>query len=324
MVDIIGQGEKEFPGGHAGAAEMAERQQTPGRRRGPAERELKNALRELDAARGQIISRQRLAELGELAAGAAHEIRNPLNLIQNFARTSASMMAELREALEAPPGPGRDALAAELMGEISENMGRIRRHCGRADRIAEDMLAMGRDTRGRRRAVRVNDLALEYAMLAYHSARSQDAGFNIRIVRELDPEAGEMNAVPEDIGRVVLNLVSNACHAAGERGQTQRGHQPTMWLSTRRDGDTVEIQVRDNGNGIPEETMGKIFNPFFTTRPTTGGTGLGLSLSSDIVREHGGVISAESEPGEYARFTVRLPANAQGNREEEEEEEEAP
>ena len=280
--------------------------------------ELENVLGELHNTQDQVISRQKLAELGELTAGVAHEIRNPLNLIQNFARTSGEMMTELREVvegIEGPPDQDQTGLMNELVQELSENMERIQNHGGRANRIVQDMLAMGRGTKGNFQTVDINELVEDHAMLAYHSARSHDPEFNLRIIREFDPEAGKVNLVSEDMGRVILNLVGNACYATAERSRSETGHQPTMWLSTARAEGTVEIQIKDNGNGMSEEVIEKIFNPFFTTKPTDRGTGLGLSLSNDIVREHGGTITPESEPGKYARFTVRIPAKPQDREE---------
>ena len=273
--------------------------------------ELENVLDELHNTQDQVVSRQKLSELGELTAGVAHEIRNPLNLIQNFARSSDEMTQELKEVvegLEGPPDQRQADLINELVSELSENMQRISHHGNRANRIVHDMLAMGRASRGNFHMVNINELVEVHAMLAYQSARSQDPEFNVKIVQEFDPEAGEVSVVSEDIGRVILNLVGNACYAVAERSKSETGHQPTMWLTTTRVGDAVEIQVKDNGNGIPEDVIGKIFNPFFTTKPTDRGTGLGLSLSNDIVREHGGTITPESELGEYAQFIVRIPA----------------
>ena len=277
--------------------------------------QMEGVLAELQATQDQVVSRQKLAELGELTAGVAHEIRNPLNLIQNFARTSSSMVDELLEtvtSLEGPPSEDDAALIEELREEITGNMDLIRQHVERANRIVQDMLAMGRNSTGVRQAVTINDLVEDHAMLAYHAARSRDSEFNMRVVRDYDPDAGEVNVVSEDIGRVILNLVSNACYATAERSAGEEGHEPTLWLTTARDGGTVEIRVRDNGNGMPPDVIDKIFNPFFTTKPTDRGTGLGLSLSGDIVREHGGTITPESAVGEYAQFTVRIPAGSAG------------
>ena len=274
--------------------------------------ELEKVLEELHNTQDQMVSRQKLAELGELTAGVAHEIRNPLNLIQNFARTSNDMMKEVNQTLEeldGPPTQEQTEILAELTGELTENMGRMRQHSDRANRIIQDMLAMGRTTKGNYVRVNINELVDDHTMLAYHAARSQDPQFNMQIIKNLAQDAGHVEAVSEDIGRVILNLVGNACYATGERTKADPDHQPTMWLSTTRDQGNVVITVRDNGNGIPEDVMGKIFNPFFTTKPTDKGIGLGLSLSGDIVREHGGSIVPESQPGEYAQFTVRIPAS---------------
>ena len=272
--------------------------------------QLESVLGELQITQDQVISRQKLAELGELTAGVAHEIRNPLNLIQNFARTSGSMMTELKEVLaqlEGPPTQQQTELITELSGEITDNMGRLQHHGDRANRIVQDMLAMGRTTKGNFQTVSINDLVEDNAMLAYHSARSHDPQFNMKILRDLDPQAGKITAVSEDIGRVILNLVGNSCYATAERTNREPDHDPAMWLATSREDGWVRITVRDNGNGIPDDVIEKIFNPFFTTKPADRGTGLGLSLSNDIVRQHGGTIQPESKPGEYAQFTVRLP-----------------
>ena len=275
--------------------------------------ELEVVLEELHATQDQVISRQKLAEMGELTAGVAHEIRNPVNLTQNFARASEELMRELQETLAelgGPPDKEQAELIDELIGELSDNMRRIFQHGDRANRIVQDMLDMGRATKGNYQTVDINELVEDHAMLAYHSARGLDPTTNVQIVLDLDPHAGTVNAVSEDIARVILNLVSNACHATSDRSGLEPGYQPTMWISTSRDGDGVEIRVKDNGNGIPKEIIDKIFNPFFTTKPTGRGTGLGLSMSNDIIREHGGDILPESQPGEYAQFTVRIPANA--------------
>ena len=277
--------------------------------------QLEEVLQELRNTQDQVVSRQKLAELGELTAGVAHEIRNPLNLIQNFARTSESMMDEMKEVMEeigyGAPTDEQKEIIEELTGELTGNMERMRQHGDRANRIVQDMLAMGRSTKGNYHTVLLNELVEDHAMLAYHSARSRDAEFNLKIVREYDEEAGEISVVSEDIGRVIMNLVGNACYATRERAKEEPSHEPAMWLTTRRSGGDVEITVRDNGPGIPEDVIGKIFNPFFTTKPTDQGTGLGLSLSNDIVREHGGSITPESEPGSHTRFTVKLPAQRQ-------------
>ena len=273
--------------------------------------ELESVVAELRDTQDQVVSRQKLAELGALTAGVAHEIRNPLNLIQNFSRTSQSMMQELRDTLaemEGAPTAEETELLEELVAELTDNMQRIREHGDRANRIVQDMLAMGRGGTGVYHTVSLNQLVEDHSLLAYHSARGRDPEFNLRIVREYDDSAGEVTVVSEDIGRVVLNLVSNSCYAVSERAALGGDYQPTLWLSTAAaSAGWVEVRVRDNGPGIPPEVMQKIFNPFFTTKPTDRGTGLGLSLSNDIVREHGGSLSPRSVPGDFTEFTLRLP-----------------
>ncbi len=251
--------------------------------------------------------------MGELTAGVAHEIRNPLNLSQNFAQASEELVKELQETLADVRGaPDREQaeLIDELVRELFDNMRRISEHRDRANRIVQDMLAMGRDTKGNYQSANINELVEDHVMLAYHSARGLDPTFNMEIVLELDPQAGTVNVISEDIARVIFNLVNNACHATSDKSRLEPGYQPTMWVSTLRDADAVDIRAKDNGNGIPKEIIDKIFNPFFTTKPTGQGTGLGLSMSNDIIREHGGEIRPESQPGEYAQFTVRIPAHA--------------
>ena len=272
--------------------------------------ELERALADLRNSQDQVISRQKLAELGELTAGVAHEIRNPLNLIQNFARNSDDMMNELRETLselDGAPSQEQKELIGELTGELTGNMDRIRQHGDRANRIVQDMLAMGRNSKGRYQTVNLNTLVEDHAMLAYHSARSRDPQFNMKIIKDYDKNAGEVNVVSEDIGRVILNLVGNACYATTERNNEDECHQPTMWITTLRENDSLSITVRDNGMGIPHDIIDKIFNPFFTTKPADLGTGLGLSLSNDIIREHGGNITPQSTPGDYTLITVTIP-----------------
>ena len=277
--------------------------------------QLESLLDELQRTQDQVVSRQKLAELGELTAGVAHEIRNPLNLIQNFAHITDEMLTELKDALAqltGPPDQQQTDLIGELLTHMSENMTKLQHHGGRANRMVQDMLAMGRTTKGEFQSVDINQLVQDHTMLAYHSARSQDYEFNVRILTEYDQHAGRINVVAEDIGRVILNLVANACYATNERTKTDPDptYQPTLWITTSKNGEHLEISVRDNGQGIPEDTIRKVFNPFFTTKPTNKGTGLGLSMSNDIIREHSGTIVPESEPMQYTKFTVRIPVSS--------------
>ena len=284
--------------------------------------QLSQTLADLDRAQDQIVANEKLAALGEVTAGVAHEIRNPLNFVKNFAESSDELLEELLEAIADPePADDQADYIAEITGDLKENLTRIRGHGDRANRIVESMLMMGRGG-GESRPVEINALLDEHAMLSYHSARAQDADFNVTIERDFDPDVGELEVIPQDMGRVFLNLVTNAGYAANERWRDLGGEPgkmvtagdgdstpyfPTIWLSTQRTDESAVIKVRDNGTGIPADVVQRIFEPFFTTKPTNEGTGLGLAMSNDIVRGHGGQISVESEPGEYTEFTVELP-----------------
>ena len=276
--------------------------------------ELEKVLEDLQVAQDQIVMREKLAALGELTAGVAHEIKNPLNFVKNFSEASEELMEELVEVLDEIPealDEEQRELVDEICQDLTDNMGRILQHGTRADRIVHDMLMMGRGS-GERQAIEINNLLDEHARLAYHSARATDADFNLTIETDFDPDAGQIEAVPQDLGRVFLNMVGNACYATDEKRRAIEADDgvtffPTLSLSTRRMDDRIEISIRDNGNGIPPEVVDKIFNPFFTTKPTDKGTGLGLALSNDIVREHGGNIRVVSEPGEFTEMIVELP-----------------
>ena len=273
--------------------------------------QLESVLADLQKAQDQIVMREKLAALGELTAGVAHEIRNPLNFVKNFSEGSVDLIDELKEVMEEAkekPGEEQDGLIEDILTDISENLTRIQSHGNRADRIVHDMLTMGRDS-GEIQATNLNSLVDEHARLAYHSARATDPNFQLDLKQDLDPTVGEMEVVPQDLGRVFLNMVGNACYATDEKRRTggDSSYMPTLWLITRRTDEHVEIRVKDNGNGIPPEIADRIFNPFFTTKPTDKGTGLGLAISSDIVRQHGGAIRVESEPGEFTEMIVQIP-----------------
>ena len=274
--------------------------------------ELETVLADLRRAQDQIVMREKLAALGELTAGVDHEIRNPLNFVKNFSEASADLLEELKETLE----EGADGLTQEqqglvqdISGDLVENLERIRTHGERADRIVHDMLMMGRGS-GEHQLTDLNCLLEQNARLAYHSARALDPDFNLDIREDYDPDVGELSVVPQDLGRVFLNMVANACDATSEKRHTdgsQPAWQPTLDISTRRLDDQVEVRIRDNGTGIPPEAVEKIFNPFFTTKPTDKGTGLGLAISNDIVRQHGGTIQVETEPGQFTEMIVQIP-----------------
>ncbi|MDE0710172.1 MAG: ATP-binding protein [bacterium] len=273
--------------------------------------QLEEVLSELERAQDQIVMQEKLAALGEVTAGVAHEIRNPLNFVKNFSEASGELLEELEEILE------EDELdedeIEEIIEDLTDNLERIGRHSERANRIVQDMLMMGRGG-GEWQTVDLNTVFNEHAQLAYHSARAVDPEFQLHIERDYDPEVGDIEAIPQDLGRVFLNMVGNSCQATDfkrvsilEDPRDGTPYMPTVWLKTKRVGDRAQVIIRDNGDGIPPDVIDKIFNPFFTTKPTDKGTGLGLALSSDIVRTHGGTISVDSEEGEYAEMTVDLP-----------------
>ena len=289
--------------------------------------QLEKTMDDLRKAQDQIVLRDKLAALGQLTAGVAHEIKNPLNFVKNFSEVSEELLEELGEILtdnqEKLSKDDRE-LVREISGDLTGNLKSIRHHGDRANRVIHDMLLMGRGS-GERQSTDINGLLDQSTRLAYHSARATDKSFNLDIRQDLDPEMQSIDVVPQDMGRVFLNLVSNACYAtdqkrrtlgaaAGEQadGEGSRGvdlsdYSPTLWLSTKRLEDRVEIRVRDNGSGIPGEIVDKIFNPFFTTKPTNEGTGLGLALSNDIVREHGGTIKVETKAGSFTEMLIELP-----------------
>ena len=278
--------------------------------------QLEIVLADLQRAQDQIVMREKLAALGELTAGVAHEIRNPLNFVKNFSEVSGELIGELHEVLEEGGENGLSDedqdLIKEISQDISDNLTRIRSHGDRANQIVHDMLMMGRDS-SESQLTDINRLLDEHARLAYHSARATDPNFQLELKHDLDPDLGEIEVVPQELGRVFLNMVRNACDATDEKreavAKTGDGNDyvPTVWLLTRREEDRIEVRIKDNGNGMPPDVIEKIFNPFFTTKPTDRGTGLGLAISSDIVRKHGGAIRADSEPGQFTEMVVELP-----------------
>ena len=272
---------------------------------------IEKALADLREAQDQIIASQKLAELGELTAGVAHEIKNPLNFVKNFAEASGELIEELKETLEEiheSMDEEQRGLIEEICQDLTDNFERIRGHGDRADRIVRDMLRMGRSSAGERQPTDINGLLEEHVRLAFHSARANDENFQLDIQEDFDPEAGEIDAVPQDLGRVFLNMVGNACDATNERRiASGDDYKPTLAVSTRRKEQTVEIRVRDNGTGMPQEVVDKIFNPFFTTKPTDKGNGLGLAISSDIVRQHGGTIRVDSQHGSHTEMIIDIP-----------------
>jgi signal transduction histidine kinase len=277
--------------------------------------ELRQSLDQLTAAQANLIQAEKIASLGQLTAGIAHEIKNPLNFINNFASLSSELLDELKQAvtalLDEPDGEKRAELQ-ETMDLLTGNLARIVEHGKRADGIVKSMLSHSRGGTGDWQKSNINALVEEALNLAYHGARAQDKDFNITLTRDLAAEMNVIEVVPQDVTRVFLNLFGNAFYATRKRDPSRddAGYRPTLNVSTRDLGEEVEIRVRDNGTGIRPEVRAKLFQPFFTTKPTGEGTGLGLSISYDIVtQQHGGMIEVESEPGSYTEFIVRLPRN---------------
>ena len=271
------------------------------------------ALRELKAAQANLIQAEKMASLGQLTAGIAHEIKNPLNFVNNFSAVSAELTNELQEALR---GASLDGKLRTEIGEITDtlrgNLEKIVQHGKRADGIVRNMLLHSRHGSGEHRRVDINALVEESLNLAYHGARAEKQGFNVTLERSLDPAAGEAVLFPQEITRVLLNLISNGFYAVTKRkGEASAGYEPTVVAATRNLGDSIEILIRDNGTGIPPEVKEKMFDPFFTTKPAGEGTGLGLSLSYDIiVKQHAGSIEVETQPGEFTEFRIVLPRTA--------------
>ena len=272
-------------------------------------REIKKAYTELQAAQAQLIQSEKMASLGELTAGIAHEIQNPLNFVNNFSEVNRELIEELKEE-SAKKFTERDAqVEQELLTDMDQNLEKISYHGKRADSIVKGMLQHSRRGDGKKEPTDLNALADEYLRLAFHGLRAKDKSFNATMETDFDESIGEISVVPQDIGRVLLNLITNAFHAVSERKEQEpEGYKPTVRVVTRRTNSGVEIAVEDNGGGIPENIREKIFQPFFTTKPTGEGTGLGLSMSYDIVNKgHGGTLKVKSEVGKGATFLVGLP-----------------
>jgi two-component system, NtrC family, sensor kinase len=271
------------------------------------------AYGDLKAAQASLIQAEKMASLGQLTAGIAHEIKNPLNFVNNFASLSVDLLDELKQT--AAPGlamldEARRAEVDELASTLASNLAKIAEHGRRADGIVRGMLEHSRGSSGERRQVELNALVDEALNLAYHGARAQDQTFNVTLQREFGQGIGPITLAPQDVTRVLLNLFSNGFYAARERQRAAAvpGFEPTVTVSTRDLDGAVEFRVRDNGIGIPNEIKDRLFQPFFTTKPPGEGTGLGLSMSYDIItQQHGGSISVESRVGEYSEFAVRLP-----------------
>jgi len=274
-------------------------------------RDLSRSLHELRTAQDRLIQTEKLASLGQLTAGIAHEIKNPLNFVNNFAALSAELTDELNDVLKPAELDAKiRGNVDELTGMLRDNLQRVVQHGKRADSIVKNMLLHSREGSGERRPTDINALVEESLNLAYHGARAEKPQFNVTIERELDPNAGTIDVFPQEITRVLLNLISNGFYAVAKRKaeNTEIGFEPVVKATTFGRPDHVEIRIRDNGTGIAPDVKDKMFNPFFTTKPAGEGTGLGLSMSHDIVvKQHGGTIDVLTTPGEFTEFTISLP-----------------
>ena len=298
--------------------QLAERGEEARRARVTAEA----ALNDLRRTQDRLVQTEKLASLGQLTAGIAHEIKNPLNFVNNFLDLSADLLDELLDTV----APGKLDLPPDMRAEIDEitttlkgNLQKIAQHGKRADSIVKNMLLHSRSGPSEHRPIDVNSTVEEALNLAYHGARAETPGFNITMEKDFDPNAGAIEAYPQEFIRVMLNLIGNGFYAARKRaGTAPAGFEPTLTVSTSDLGESIEIRVRDNGTGIPDAMREKIFEPFFTTKPAGEGTGLGLSLSHDIiVKQHNGQLSVDSQPDTFTEFTITLPRRmAAGDRSE--------
>jgi len=267
-------------------------------------RELEATMNELKATQAQLIHSEKMASLGELTAGIAHEIQNPLNFVNNFSEVNSELIVEMKDVIK----KGNLEEIKAIAEDIETNEQKINHHGKRADAIVKGMLLHSRSSSGVKELTDLNALADEYLRLAYHGLRAKDKSFNATMKTDYDANIGNVNVVPQDIGRVILNLITNAFYAVDEKKkQNQDGYEPAVSVITKKIGDKTEIRVKDNGNGISKKVMNKIFQPFFTTKPAGQGTGLGLSLSYDIVNAHGGEIKVHSDENGGTEFTVSLP-----------------
>ncbi len=271
--------------------------------------ELNISLNRLRATQDQLLLKEKLASLGELTAGIAHEIQNPLNFVNNFSEISLELVEELKVERSKAKEQRDEALENELLDDLAQNQEKIHYHGKRASSIVKGMLEHSRAGTGERRLTNFNGLANEYLNIAYQGLRARDKSFNIQIITDFDSNLSEIEMIPQDFGRVLLNLYNNSFYATHNKAlKLGSDYQPKIEVSTRIVNEKVELRIKDNGTGIPKEVINKIFQPFFTTKPTGEGTGLGLSISYDIVTKgHGGEIIVESEEGVYTEFVVRLP-----------------
>ena len=269
---------------------------------------LENTLTKLKSTQAQLIQSEKLASLGELTAGIAHEIQNPLNFVNNFSELSVELIGELREERSKQEGGRDEGLEDEILSDISQNLEKITHHGKRASSIVKGMLEHSRMSSNVKELTDINALTDEYLRLSYHGLRAKDKSFNALLKTNFDENIEKINIVSQDIGRVILNLITNAFYAVNEKKKGNLdGYEPTVSVSSKKIDTKIEIKINDNGSGIPEKVLDKIFQPFFTTKPTGQGTGLGLSLSYDIIKAHGGTLECESVVGEGTTFMIKLP-----------------
>ena len=275
------------------------------RRKQKAKQKIESAYNQLKTTQTQLIQSEKMASLGELTAGIAHEIQNPLNFVNNFSELNKEMLEEMNEEIE----KGNLDEAKVIARDVIKNEEKINHHGKRADAIVKGMLQHSRTSSGQKEPTNINSLADEYLRLAYHGLRAKDKSFNATMKTDFDESIGKINIVPQDIGRVLLNLINNAFYAVQVETQNSASlqYEPTVWVITKKTGNLVSISVKDNGSGIPSSIVDKIFQPFFTTKPTGEGTGLGLSLAYDIVKAHGGELKVETKEGEGSEFIIQLP-----------------
>ncbi|WP_439698354.1 sensor histidine kinase [Mucilaginibacter sp. AW1-7] len=271
--------------------------------------ELQLALSELRSTQAQLVQQEKMASLGELTAGIAHEIQNPLNFVNNFSEVSIELLDELKDEVLSKLPDDIKQEADDIINDITQNLTKINQHGKRADAIVKGMLQHSRTTTGKKEPTDINALADEYLRLSYHGLRAKDKMFNAGMKTSFDENIGKIEAIPQDLGRVLLNLFNNSFYSVAEKKkQNIAGYEPTVTVVTKKLPNAIEITVSDNGTGIPQKVLDKIYQPFFTTKPTGQGTGLGLSMSYDIITKgHGGELKVETAEGEFARFIITIP-----------------
>ena len=281
------------------------------RQKQKANKVLEGTLANLKSTQSQLIQSEKMASLGELTAGIAHEIQNPLNFVNNFSEVNNELLEELKNKKSNPDSyREKSEELDEILNDIFQNNEKINHHGKRADAIVKGMLQHSRSSNGVKEATDINALCDEYLRLSYHGLRAKDNSFNATLKTDFDESIDKVNVIPQDIGRVLLNLINNAFYVVDEKKkQMGDGFEPTISVNTKKINGKVEIKVADNGNGIPQKVVDKIFQPFFTTKPTGQGTGLGLSLAYDIIKAHGGELKVETKEGEGSTFIIQLPIN---------------